>query len=289
MIKSSIIKKLKSLNFMEDKKDRLQEDNRIVKYKEALENTTAYQIQYNSIWNSIEWFIVVPNKFEGKIPVIIRNRWGTHDFFPVDDDRLCGRMWDLALEWYCVIATQYSAWPNSEWVDEYWWVEVNDIISLYQIIQDSEKLDEDDVHMIWWSRGWMMSYLTLRRVSRLKSVCVIAWICNYRRLVELRPWARWLTTLFPQTEEEFSNRSVVDWAEELEGKAPILMLHWTHDERVSALDPLELSKKLVELQIPHRLMMLEWADHWYSEFRDEVAKKCVHWINKHSKKVKSNC
>jgi dipeptidyl aminopeptidase/acylaminoacyl peptidase len=264
----------------------LKEDNRNTKYREALENTTAYQIQYDSMWNSIEWFIVIPNEFKSKVPVIIRNRGGTHDFFPIDDDWLCGRMWDLALEWYCVIATQYSAWPNSEWVDQYWWVEINDVISLYQIIQEVEQLDESDIHMIWWSRWWMMTYLALRKVDRLKSVCVIAWICNYRRLVALRPWARWITTLFPQNEEEFSNRSVVDWVEELKGKAPILIVHWTHDERVSPLDPLELSKKFIDLQIPHRLVMLEWADHWHAEFRSEVAKMCLNWINKYSDKGK---
>jgi archaellum biogenesis protein FlaJ (TadC family) len=49
MISSSIISKIKKIDFLKEKEERLKEDNRNTKYREALENTTAYQIQYDSM------------------------------------------------------------------------------------------------------------------------------------------------------------------------------------------------------------------------------------------------
>ncbi|HVM90902.1 MAG TPA: prolyl oligopeptidase family serine peptidase, partial [Verrucomicrobiae bacterium] len=71
-----------------------------------------------------------------------------------------------------------------------------------------------------------------------------------------------------------------EWAHKFCKKTPVLMMHGTADWRVTVKESLNLSGKLYEAKIPHRLVVFEGADHSITEFRAERRAMTREWFDR---------
>jgi dipeptidyl aminopeptidase/acylaminoacyl peptidase len=81
--------------------------------------------------------------------------------------------------------------------------------------------------------------------------------------------------------EKCESRSIVKFADKLSKDTPILIIHGTADERVLPHDSIDLSYKLLELNIRFRLVMVEDGDHFMKKHRKEVDEMRKKWFEKY--------
>ena len=84
--------------------------------------------------------------------------------------------------------------------------------------------------------------------------------------------------------KEKIKRSVMYWPEKISKNVPILMMYGSSDWRVDPLLALELSKKFINLKIPHRLIMFEGNDHYLTESREEADTMIINWFDRFVKR-----
>ena len=133
----------------------------------------------------------------------------------------------------------------------------------------------------------MMTYLALTRTDRFKAAIVTGGIANLRcnadeskfmkRLYEVTMGSYGSETF----DERCQSRSIVNFPGKLSKSTPLLIIHGTADERVMPHDSLDLSYKLMEYNIPFRLLMLEGGDHFLKKHRKEVDRQRQEWFKKY--------
>ncbi len=140
--------------------------------------------------------------------------------------------------------------------------------------------DKNRIGMYGVSRGAVMTYLALTKVSWIKAVCICSGLANMIRNVQMRPEMQDVfNKRFGGSVEDMKKRSVVFWTEKLPKNVPILIIHGTKDERVSIEDAMETDKKMTEFGIPHKLVLFPGADHFLTGFEKEKNKLVLDWFN----------
>jgi len=86
--------------------------------------------------------------------------------------------------------------------------------------------------------------------------------------------------MYGGTKKEQVKRSAVCWPEKFSKKTPILIMHGTADWRVSVKDSINLSSKLVDEKVPHRLVIFEGGDHGLSEYRRDIDQMTIEWLER---------
>lgn len=240
----------------------------------------VYRITYRSQGHNVIGFIVEPRKGE-ELPCIIYNRGGMSDFGAIKFGRLFIGLAELARQGYIVIASQYSGNSGSEGVDEYGGGDVKDVLTLYQILKAYPRADEKRVGMYGVSRGGMMTYLCLTRARWIRAAVSMSGLANLLRSAETRPEMKALyAKTFNKSVAEKKKRSAVCWPEKFPKKVPLLIMHGSADWRVSPLDSIELSHKLYEHRVPHRLVLFEGADHSLTEVSEEADRLTREWFDR---------
>lgn len=216
------------------------------------------------------------------MPGIIFNRGGVRDFGAIKMGTLFYLLAEMASWGYIVFASQYSGGPGSEGEDEWGGADLDDVIMLHDIAKSHPHVDSKRIGMIGVSRGGMMTYLALKQLREIKAAVVSAGVTNLLRAREFRPemWKMYEELFGKNVEEECKKRSIVYSANELPDTVPILIMHGTADWRVSPLDALEISEKLLEFKKPNKLVMYEGADHSLTEVRDESMQEVRNWLDK---------
>lgn len=236
--------------------------------KESSEQVHAYRIVYKSGGHSVVGFLIEPRKSTGKMPCIIVNRGGSDEFEKITMENIFSNLSRIASWGYIVIATQYSGNDGSEGKDEMGGVDLEDVLTLYKILKAHPHADALRIGMYGASRGGMMTYLCLARVKWIKAAITVAGLADLFRQEKLRPeMVEHFKKMFGGKREDLKKRSAVFWVHKFSKKTPVLLLHGSADWRVSPLDSLDMSREMLCERVPHRLVLLEGADHGLSEFR----------------------
>jgi len=255
--------------------------------KEAFENSVVEKIVYISDGLKVNGFIARPaDAGKKKFPCIIWNRGGVGQSGAIDDFNARGIFGQLASWGYVVFASQYRGNAGSEGKDEFGGNDVNDVLNLIPL---ADEIPESNTK-IWgiegWSRGGMMTYLTLTRNHNFNAAVVSGAISNMNCEADDSPFTRFFNkdiigAEFPaEFRKKCLERSVINFPEKLSKHTPILILHGTNDERVSPDNSIDLSKKLIENKIPFRLVLLEGGDHFLKTHRKEVDEMRRNWFKK---------
>ena len=163
---------------------------------------------------------------------------------------------------------------------------MNDIINLIPLADEIPQADNSLWGIEGWSRGGMMTYLVLSRTDIFKAAVVTGGIANLRCSSDESRFMRRLfeMSLGKYNSEEFNqncnSRSIVNFADRLSRTSPILIMHGTADNRVFPHDSIDLSYKLIEYDIPFRLILLEKGDHFLKKHRKEVDVNRKMWFDK---------
>jgi len=257
---------------------------------ERLADVNLYGITYYSDGLKVKGFILTP-KGEGPYPAILYNRggsleWGslTHWVSSIG----LGELAELAMQGYVIAASQYRGNGGGEGREEYGGADINDIMNLKHVLAATPEADTSRIGMFGWSRGGMMSFVTLRRFPKthgLKAVVVGGPGTNLVQGVIDRPelnenWSMIIPGYAEDRTAALKERSVLYWADELPRNVPILLLQGMADWHLRPDETLELAIKLQKNKVPFRLVAFEGAEHAIREHHDEKMRQIVSWFDR---------
>ena len=257
--------------------------------KDSLEKTVVEKITYLSDGLKVSGYIAYPKDDTKKYPCIIWCRGGIGDAGAVDKFTARGIYGQIASWGYCVFASQYRGNDGSEGHDDFGGDDLNDVLNLIPLADEVPQANINIWGIEGWSRGGMMTYLTLTKTNIFKAAIVLGGIanlhCNSNESIFMR--RLYEQTLGRYKEDEFKNgcktRSIVNFADQLSKTTPMLIIHGNADSRVLPHDSLDLSYKLLDFKIPYRLVMLEGGDHFLKSHRKEVDEMRKNWFEKYLK------
>lgn len=257
-----------------------------------LEKVDMYEITYLSDGLKIQSFAAMP-KQEGVYPVIIYNRGGNRDFGALQ--LLQGKakvpvsyfFSKMANEGFVVIGCNYRGCGKSEGNDEFGGKDVNDVLNLIQVVKEIPEADATNIGMYGWSRGGMMTYLTLPHTNEIKAAVVGGAPADKtiidRPNMETNVYAELIPNYWDNKNEELKKRSAIFFADKLPKDVPLLILHGNADWRVKSIHSLKLAIELDKHRIPYRLKIFEGGDHGLREFSDERDQDVLNWFNRYLK------
>jgi len=255
----------------------------------TVDETIVEKITYLSDGLKVKGYVAYPKDVSRKYPCIIWCRGGIGNAGAIDSFNARGIFGQLASWGYVVLATQYRGNDGGEGHDEFGGDDLNDITNLIPLADDIAQADTSTWGLEGWSRGGMMTYLTLTRKNIFKAAIVTGGIANLRCNSEE---SRFMRNLFERTigkygsevfNEKCHSRSIVNFPDKLPKETPLLIIHGAKDNRVLPHDSLDLSYKLLENDIPFRLVMLEGGDHFLKNHRKEVDRLRKDWYGKNLK------
>lgn len=257
----------------------------------AIDDTIVEKITYMSDELKIKGYIAYPKNSIQKYPCVIWCRGGIGNAGAIDSFNARGIFGQLASWGYVVFASQYRGNDGGEGSDEFGGEDLNDVLNLIRLADEIPNADKNIWGIEGWSRGGMMTYLALTKTNIFKAAVVTGGIANLRCNAEE---SRFMKRLYEVTmgkgdsiqfNEKCMSRSVVNFAEKLSAETPLLIMHGTNDQRVLPHDSLDLSYKLLENNIPFRLVMLEGGDHFLKAFRKDVDNLRREWYKKYLNSV----
>lgn len=260
------------------------------RYDHAKSALDCQRFQYLVGDITVEGFSIRPaSSLDGELPVIIYNRGGNAAHARLEIHTLFQRLFPLAEQGFFVIATQYrGSGLKSEGInagkDEFGGADVNDVMALFDLIDDSPFADKDRIGMFGWSRGAIMSFLAATRTDRLSALVVGGAPTDIERELEARPE---MESVFEARIPNYGNdrksalesRSVLRWADRLPNSLPILILHGASDKNVTLDSALNLARELQILSIPYRLVVYENGNHSLLNHRESVNDEIANWFN----------
>ncbi len=255
----------------------------------TLTNTVVEKMTYLSDNLKVKGYIAYPKDDSKKYPCIIWNRGGIGNAGAIDAFTARGIYGQLASWGYCVFASQYRGNDGGEGYDEFGGVDVNDVLNLIPLADELVQADNTVWGIEGWSRGGMMTYLTLTQTNIFKAAIVLGGIANLRCNSDESKFMRRLYehTMGKYEQEDFKakcgTRSIINFPEKLSQTTPMLIIHGNADDRVLPHDSIDLSYKLLDLKIPFRLVMLESGDHFMKSHRKEVDEMRKKWFEKYLK------
>lgn len=253
----------------------------VVHLREMTRQADVFHFFYKSDGLRVAGYMALPKRMSGKMPCIIYNRGGSFDFFKLTPRFALGRLAQYASWGYVVVASQYRGNDGGEGQDELGGAEINDVLRLRTVLRAIPHADVTRIGMVGGSRGGMMTYLALSKARWIKAAVTIAGLADAERNVKSRPGMDQIAkAAHSATPADFEVRSAVRWPQKFSRRVPILLMHGTGDWRVTPLDSMDLSRKLYEAKVPHRLIIFEGGDHSLSEFRVAVAFQTRAWLDR---------
>lgn len=254
--------------------------------KETYENATVEKITYISDGLKVKGYIAYPKDTVGKkFPCIIWNRGGYGDKGIISRFNARGIFGQIASWNYVVLASQYRGNDGGEGEDELGGSDVNDVLNLIPLADEFAFADKDNWGIEGWSRGGLMTFLSLKRNKNFKCAIVSGAISDLKddaiKNSEIKKFYEKLGDK-NNFKDEMIKRSPIDFAEELP-LIPYLIIHGLADDIVSPKQSILLSKKFKELNIPHRLELLKDGDHYLKKYRKEVNEMRRMWFDKYLK------
>lgn len=192
------------------------------------EPVSTYRIIYQSDDYELEAILSVPQIYieeKEKCPCIIYNRDG-YGKKGLNTAEYIGYLASISKA--AVFAPQYRGYNETTGKDEFGGADVNDVINLINLCEKIHFIDMKKLYMLGVGRGGMMTYMTIRKDSRIKKAIVYGGIADtFTSYKYNKVTAKELTAAIggnPKTKsEEYKSRSAVYWANEI--KCPVMVIH----------------------------------------------------------------
>jgi dipeptidyl aminopeptidase/acylaminoacyl peptidase len=252
---------------------------------EVLENTVVETITYLSDGLKVNGYIAYPKDESKKYPCVIWNRGGSMDEGAIDTFTARGIYGQLASWGYVVFASQYRGNAGSEGQEQLGGDDVNDILNLIPLAEEIPQADTNIWGIEGWSRGGMMTYITLSKVPGFKCAILSGAISDVKLFLSINEdKIDTFKKLIGETDFEraCNKRSAVNFTDKLPN-IPYLLMHGGNDKAVQHTQSIEIAKGLDERSIPYRLVIFEGGDHFLKSHRKEVDRLRRFWLDKYLK------
>jgi dipeptidyl aminopeptidase/acylaminoacyl peptidase len=204
------------------------------------EGAYLYRIMYLSDGYTVEGYIAAPKDYLEQAepyPVLIYNRGGNADYGAVNSNFPPAIAITLKA---IVFASQYRETHEGTGKDEFGGDDVHDVIKLLDFVERCTFADKE--HIIMWgeSRGSIMTYEILRMDDRIRAAIVTGsvpdLVATYNQRNQLmKNMLKYRVGGTPdEVPEEYSKRSAIQWAEEI--NTPLLIFHTEDDTRAPVED-----------------------------------------------------
>ena len=283
----------KELNWKADRgiTEIVMQDGKLKEKYQYLNEVSIEKITYESDGLKVKGYLVQP-KNAGKYPCIIYNRGGNQEFGKLTPKKAVFILARVASWGYVVAASQYRGNDGGEGKEEFGGKDVNDVLNLIPLFGHVKNSDTSKMGLYGWSRGGMMTYLTLTRTDQFKAAVVGGGASDLRKVMETRKDT--FETVYYDNIPNYAkdkagalnSRSAICQAENISKTTPVLMLHGTADWRIVPEMALDLSAAFIKNKIPHRLVLFEGGNHGLTEFNDEVDAMIRQWFDDYLKKDK---
>jgi len=275
----------------------------------AADGVVLERVIYASDGLEVEGFLAQPaDAGTDQLPCVIYNRGGNRDFGAITPVRAVFLLAHIAKRGYVVAASNYrgngafgaakypgeSACSEGDRIggvgrEEFGGADVHDVLALIPMLAHVERADTSRMGIFGWSRGGMMTYLTLKKTHRFKAAIVGGGLADAEQNIDERPGMEEhvYSELIPGWDDPATRaaaieaRSAIRWVDELPAATPILVLHGTADWRVSPTQALAMAQALQAARHPYRLVMFEGGDHGLSEYNDEVDRLVDDWLDRY--------
>jgi dipeptidyl aminopeptidase/acylaminoacyl peptidase len=251
--------------------------------KDVLNNTTSEKIDYLSDNLKVHGYIAYPNDHSKKYPCIIWNRGGYENNGVIDQFSARG-MFGLIASWgYVVFASQYRGNSRSEGKDEIGGSDVNDILNIIPLADEFEFTDNKIWGIEGWSRGGMMTYLTLLKNPNFRCAVLVGAISDLNSYaLENEKRASFYKKLIGEKdfEKKLEERTIINFADKLPN-IPYLIMHGKSDETIPVEQSIKIAEKFKELKYDYRLKLFEDGDHYLKKHRKEVDTLRREWFKKY--------
>ncbi len=253
--------------------------------KDVFDNSIVEKITYLSDGLKIKGYIAYPLGNSKKYPCIIWNRGGSGDKGAIDKFTARGIFGQIASWGYVVFASQYRGNAGSEGEEQLGGDDVNDIVNLIPLADEIPAADKSIWGIEGWSRGGMMTYLTLLRNPNFKCAILSGAISNLKKYADDNNEKIITYKDFFKGKDfnlELGKRTAINFVGKLP-KIPYLLMHGKDDTTVSPDQTIDMSKKMDKLNIPHKLVLFEHGDHFLKNHRKEVDRLRNEWFDRYLK------
>ncbi len=257
--------------------NRIAPNNNLKPVFKHVEDLNFYFISYSSDGLVVKGIIVEP-KADGEYPTVILNRGGNRTFGQLTIGTAVLFASKLAAAGYVIVGSNYRE------KDEFGGAEINDVLHLFETIKEIPKADNENIGMLGWSRGGMMTYLALQKTDKIKTAVVGNGATDLFNTLEFRPkmeekvFAECIPNYWENKETELKKRSAIYWPNELNKNTSLLILNGTKDTRVHPSQAADFYKKLIEIDYDVTLKSYD-TDHFFSDKKEELNKELMDWFN----------
>ena len=253
---------------------------------EVMKDIVLESITYMSDGLRVKGYIARPNQGTA-LPCVIFNRGGNRDFGALSDPRAGLLLGHFAASGYVAIASQYRGVAGGEGVEEFGGAEIADVLNLVPLLERLPEADASRIGIYGWSRGGLMTYLALAKSDRFKAAIVGAGVTDSFDGIERRPemaehvYSELVPDWDTNRDAALEARSPIYWVEKLHKETPLLLLHGSADWRVDPTQALRMADALYQAKHPFRLVFFEGGDHGLSEYREDVDRLVMEWLDRY--------
>lgn len=243
----------------------------------------AFVFSYETRGRQYNGFYVRPKHIgDEKHPLIVFNRGGTGEFGSVKLEMLfVNTVAAFAREGYIVIGSQCMGFEENGARDEMGGEDFHSVLALKDFIDADKSVDLDRIGIRGASRGGMTTYRLLTETDWARAAVVISGVVDMTGDAYFRPkMVEHYRKTFGGSEVNLKKRSVWYWPEKLPKNVPILIMNGSADWRVDPKTSIRLSEKLVDLHVPHRLVIFEGNDHSLSENTSDAWEMELTWMHR---------
>jgi len=271
---------------------RISQNGKLIAKYQYLNDVLVEKITYLSDGLKVVGYLAQPIK-AGNYPCVVYNRGGNKEFGKLNEYKAVYILAKIASWNYVVAASQYRGNDGGEGKEEFGGKEVNDVLNLIPLFDNVKNTDTSKMGIYGWSRGGMMTYLTLTKTNKFKAAIVGGalsdlryWIQTRKDTIESVYYAN-IPNYAANKSKAINERSAINQVESMSKTTPILMLHGTADWRVVPEMAIDLSKEFLKHYIPHRLVLFEGGNHGLRAHRNEVNSMAKDWLDAYLKNDKA--
>ena len=253
--------------------------------QEVFDNSIVEKIVYQSDGLKVKGYLAYPMDETKKYPCVIWNRGGAKNSGAIDSFTARGMFGQIASWGFVVFASQYRGNAGGEGKEQLGGEEINDVLNLVTIAKELPFANINKWGIEGWSRGGMMTYLTLQKNHNFKCAILVGAISNFRQHLERNPQSEnsYREMIAGENfDEAIEKRSAINFVDQLPD-IPYLIVHGVDDKIVSPLQAIEMSRIMISLKIPHRLILFEGGDHFLKNHRKELDLIRKFWYDKYLK------
>ncbi len=255
--------------------------------RQASAGAECLRITYVSDSLEVAGFIWKPKDVAGrKLPLIIYNRGGNREFSKLTPQTKWG-FFDYVNSGFVVIGSQYRGNDGGQGKEEFGGADVDDVMNLVPLAKSLGYVDLNNVFVLGWSRGGMMTLLALKRGLPVNAAAVGGALAD---LVSERAQRASMDQVFKElipsfathADEALRDRSAVYWPNSI--RVPLLILAGGADWRVAPQrNALAFAQKLQEAGRTYQLIVYADDDHGLSRNGADADRQTIEWFRRYVK------